>query len=193
MQYRDISTDTNSIYRLKEQEQVVFFLFNRSGDITIELAAPGATAHVFAFYSRKRAWKQSLTLTQKHLAPDTVSSALVKAALGEASSFSYHGTILIEKAAHRSEANQESRALLLSPEARAEARPTLEILAHDVKCHHAATTAPLNPESLYFAKSRGLTETQAEELFTKGFFNEAVERMNDLGAPIDGIEERITE
>jgi Fe-S cluster assembly scaffold protein SufB len=138
MRFLDISMDTETHYRLKDNEKVVLFMLNRSGDITIELVGSGATAHVFALYSGKGTLKQSLTLTQKHLAPDTISSVLVKAALAGSSSFVYDGAILIDTAAHRSDASQESRALLLSADARATARPTLEILAHDVSSTRGA-------------------------------------------------------
>lgn len=181
MRYQDISTDTETVYRLAEKEETVFFMLNRTGQITIELAGPGATAHIFALYTDVGEAKQSLSLTQKHLAPDTVSSALVKSALDGTSTFSYDGAIRIVKDAHRSDASQESRALLLSPAARAQARPALEILAHDVKCHHAATTAPLSTEALYFAESRGLSRTDATTLLIRGFFQEALERMEKLG------------
>lgn len=170
---------------------MVFFILNRTGDITIELAGSGATAHVFALYSGKGNLKQSLTLTQKHLAPDTVSSVLVKAALAGSSSFAYDGAILIDTAAHRSDASQESRALLLSADARAAARPTLEILAHDVRCHHAATTAPLSEEALFFAQSRGLSRQSAHGLLIHGFFQEALEQMEKLGIETTLAQEKL--
>lgn len=177
MEYRDISTDTQSRYRLAAQEHVVFFILNRTGSITIELTGPGATAHIFALYTGHRTESPSLTLTQQHLAPETTSSALVKAALAGTSAFTYAGTIRISPDAHRSNATQESRNLLLSNGARAQARPSLEILAHDVICHHAATTAPLTDEALFFAQSRGLSETAARILLIRGFFQEALEQI----------------
>ncbi len=180
MEYRDISTDTQSRYRLAAQEHVVFFILNRTGSITIELTGPGATAHIFALYTGHRTESPSLTLTQQHLAPETTSSALVKAALAGTSAFTYAGTIRISPDAHRSNATQESRNLLLSNGARAQARPSLEILAHDVICHHAATTAPLDPEQLFFAGSRGLTRKQATQLLVDGFFNDALQKMETL-------------
>jgi len=181
MQYRDISTDTESLYLLAANEQTVFFMLNRTGDVTIELAGPGATAHVFAFYTERTETDRSLRLVQKHLAPDTVSSALVKAALAGKHSFHYEGAIEIAKNAHRSNARQESRTLLLTSDARASVRPALEILAHDVICHHAATTSPVSEEALFFAQSRGLTNDAAERLLVQGFFQEALERMEQLG------------
>ncbi len=62
MHYQDISTDTETLYRLNENEQGVFFMFNRTGKVIIELAGPRAAAHVFAFYTGARESKQSLVL-----------------------------------------------------------------------------------------------------------------------------------
>ena len=64
--------------------------------------------------------------------------------------------------------------------------PTLEILANDVLCRHAATTAPLNQEALFFAKSRGLSKAQAATLLINGFFNEALLKMETLGIKTKG-------
>jgi len=189
MHFQDISTDTKTRYQLNTNEQGVFFILNRSGQITFELAGSGATAHIFALYTGKGDSKQTLNLTQRHLAPDTLSSTLVKSALTEKSTFHYDGAIMITKDAHRSNASQESRTLLLSPEARAHARPALEILAHDVKCHHAATTSPLSEETLFFAESRGLSEEAARKLLVHGFFQEALERMEKLGIETSGLKE----
>lgn len=191
MRFLDISTDTKTHYQLNDNEQVVFFMLNRTGTITIELAGSGATAHVFALYSGKGTLKQSLTLTHKHLAPDTISSVLIKSALDDQSSFSYDGAIEIAPDAHRSDASLESRALLLSADARATARPTLEILAHDVICHHAATTSPVNSEALFFARSRGLSLKQSEKLLIAGFFGEAIEKIDRITNTESGIKEKI--
>lgn len=191
MRYQDISHDRIAEYRIKQNESVVFFMLNRTGTITLDLSEPGATAHVFAFYTGRTDSKQSLELNQKHSAPDTTSSALIKSVLNDKAAFTYDGAIIIEKDAHRSDASQESRSLLLSPAARAHARPALEILAHDVKCHHAATAGPLSEESLFFAQSRGLSEKQAHALLVQGFFHEALETMERLGIETDDLRERL--
>ena len=181
MRFQDISQDTKTLYRLTDREPVIFFILNRTGKIVIELAHPKAAAHIFALYTGSHTTKQSLNLTQRHIAPDTVSSALIKVALSDTAAFSYDGVITIAADAHRSDASQESRALLLSPDARVQSRPSLEIHAHDVICHHAATTAPLNAEALFFAESRGLSKKNARTLLVQGFFQEGLERMEKLG------------
>lgn len=181
MIFHDITTDTKDIYRLEENEKFVFFLHNRSGDLTFELAGAGAEAHIFACFVGKNQDKQTLRITQHHLAPHTLSSALVKSALSDESEFTYEGLIRIEPAGQGGDASQESRSLLLSKNAKAFSKPALEILADDVRCRHAATVSPLNSEQLFFAQSRGLSPRQSKELLVEGFFKRAFDKMNALG------------
>ncbi len=180
MNYINITHDKKKTYTLKENEQCVFFLLNRSGAITFELAGAGAEAHIFAFFVGRDADAFTLTINQRHTAPHTVSHTLVKSVLSQASALTYNGLIHIGKAAVQSDTSQESRTILLSPDAKASAEPTLEILANDVRCRHAATTAPLNQETLFFAESRGLSKAQATTLLINGFFNEALEKIQTL-------------
>ena len=181
MIFKDISNDIQTTYRLKKNEQAVFFALNRGGEITVELSGEGAAAHVFAFFMGGGEDKHTLNIVQKHLAPETMSSALVKAVLKDKAKLHYDGTIKIEKRAQGSNASQESRSLLLSPEASAHTKPALEILADDVQCRHAATISPLNESMLFYAKSRGLGEKEATELLIQGFFGEALEKIVALG------------
>lgn len=193
MKLLDITNDTQNTYTLGENERSSFFMLNRSGKITFDLAARGAEAHIFSFFIGKNETKGVLAITQKHSAPQTTSHALAKSVLFDTSEYTYEGLIAIANGADQSDASQECRALILSPSARAIAKPALEILADDVRCRHAATASPLNPEALFFAKSRGLSETQAEQLLIRGFFNEAIEKMSALGVKTGDIEKAIIE
>ena len=181
MQLTDISHDKQKTYRLKENERCVFFLLNRSGEITFELLGENAQAYIFAFFLGENTQRYTLNLIQKHLARETVSQALIKSTLAGTSSLEYRGTVTIGKAAYQSDASQESRALLLSKEANIVVQPNLEILAHDVRCHHAATTSPLNSDQVFYAKSRGLSDKDARDMLTDGFLAEALEKMSALG------------
>lgn len=180
MRFIDISTDTKNLYTLTENEQVVFFLWNRDGEITFELKGTEAEAHIFAFFIGKEENQKVLTINQRHLASHTSSHVLVKSILDNRASFAYRGTIHIAKDAPLSDASQENRNLLLSEEARASSEPTLEILNNDVRCHHAATTSPLNQEQLFFARTRGLSDAQAEKLLIQGFLHSSIEKLGKL-------------
>lgn len=180
MKFIDISKDKKTLYTLQTNERVVFFMLNRNGKITFELAGTGAEAHIFSFFIGKKNNKGTLDITQKHSAPRTISRAIVKSVLFDESEYNFTGLIAIKKQAEQSDASQEIRSLLLSPLTSASAKPSLEILASDVKCKHSATASNLNPEALFFAQSRGLSEKQAAMLLVNGFFNDAIEKMKIL-------------
>lgn len=180
MIFKDISQDNIPTYTLNAGEQCVFFLLNRSGDITFELAGMNAAAHVFAFFVGNGQDEAHLTISQRHLAPRTTSRVLVKSVLDDSAHFSYRGTLHIAPEASLSDASQENRNLLLSRDAQAFSEPALEILTSDVKCHHAAATGPLNQEALFFAQARGLSPKQAESLLVSGFLRSSVDTLGTL-------------
>ncbi len=180
MHFKDITTDIETIYTLTENERYVFFLFNRSGNITFNLIHKNAEAYIFAFFIGKGEEKYTLTITQNHSATHSISHTLIKSVVSDTSSCTYDGTIFIENKAINSDASQESRALLLSSDASVSMKPTLEILADDVKCSHKATASPLNSEAIFFAESRGISLPKAEKLLIDGFLNDAFEKMSIL-------------
>src|SRR5207248_1552384 len=74
------------------------------------------------------------------------------------------------------DAFQESRNLLISKRAHADAIPGLEIQANDVRCTHAAAVAQVDPEQLFYLRSHGLGEDVAKRLVIEGFLSALVER-----------------
>lgn len=179
MHYKDISKDSQEIYRIIKPGVFVFFLRNRSDDITFLLESPGAKVLIFGIFEGKNEEKFSLVTTQKHLAPDTKSSLLIKSVLRNTSQLNYSGTILIEKQAQRSNASLENRNLLVGDHSSAETKPFLEILANDVQCHHSATTAPINPDHIAYLCSRGISATNAEQLLIEGFLKDIEEKIKN--------------
>lgn len=180
MKFLDISADVEMTYRLKENEQGVFFMHNRSGDLTFELLGPGATAHVLAFCTGRGTNETTLHIHQRHLAPHTTSRVVVKSVLTDEARFSYRGTLHIAQDAPLSDASQENRNLLLSRDAKAFSLPALEILSSDVRCHHAATTSPLNRDTLYALMARGLSQREARDLLVHGFIHSSVDTLETL-------------
>ena len=75
--------------------------------------------------------------------------------------------------------------LVLSDAARADSIPGLEILADDVRCTHGATVGKLEQEPLFYLKSRGIPQREAEQLVVEGFFDPIMQRI-----PFEGVRER---
>jgi Fe-S cluster assembly protein SufD len=76
---------------------------------------------------------------------------------------------VIEKNAQQTKSFLRENVLLLSPNAKAEAIPNLEIEANDVKCSHAATISNISDEEVFYLMSRGISRKEAEELIVEGF------------------------
>jgi Fe-S cluster assembly protein SufD len=86
----------------------------------------------------------------------------------------FNGRIVVQPGAAGSESQQSSRALLLSEQAEMYARPQLEILTDDVKCVHGATTGRLDPNMLFYLRSRGIDPATARALLIRAFLADAL-------------------
>jgi len=116
---------------------------------------------------------------QDHQQPDTVSDLLYKNSLADKARTIFAGLIRVEPHAHRTDAYQKVRNLLLSDDAEANSMPGLEILADEVRCSHGATSGQINEEELFYLMSRGINPTEAKQLIVSGFLNEVVEKLGN--------------
>ena len=87
------------------------------------------------------------------------------------------GLIKIHKEAQRSDAYQANRNLMLSPLARADSIPSLEIEANDVRCTHGATMGEVDSEQLFYLISRGIPRDEAIRLVVDGFYEPVFDRI----------------
>lgn len=169
MKFIDITTDTQTLYRLEKDEKAVFFLFNRSGDITFELLGDRSEAHIVALFLPNIGERITSRISQIHQGANTRSSFTGRSLLSEKTGCDWQGLLSIKSSAPRSDAHQEMKHLLLSPEAEARSLPSLEIEQNDVRCGHAATMSAPDPEQIFFLESRGFTRKQSEALIAQGF------------------------
>ncbi len=89
----------------------------------------------------------------------------------------FSGRTVVHPAAQKTDAQQINHNLLLSDEAEADSRPQLEIYADDVKCAHGATVGQLDPDALFYLRSRGLSEHDAHALLIHAFASDVIQRM----------------
>lgn len=123
---------------------------------------------------------------QDHSAPRTVSEVEIRAALAGAARSVYYGITHVGEGAAGAQANQQNRNLLLSPQAKADSDPVLEILTADViRCGHGATVGPVDEGVLFYLQSRGLDRRAALQLIVYGFLRAVAD---EVALP-DGAEE----
>jgi Fe-S cluster assembly protein SufD len=142
-----------------------------------KLAGPGSEARVTGGYAGGPGQHLDYDTTQEHAAPNTDSDLAFRGVLAAGSTAVWRGMIKVDPGAQQTDAFQESRNLLLSPEAHADAIPGLEILADDVRCTHAAAIAQIDKDQLFYLTSRGLDSATSKSLIIEGFLESLVERL----------------
>jgi Fe-S cluster assembly protein SufD len=154
----------------------------------LDLAGEGATGRMSGFYFTDGNQHLDHDTQQNHLAPHTTSDLLFKGALKGKSRSVWQGMIYVAPGAQKTDGYQANRNLVLSDGARADSIPGLEILADDVRCTHGATVGKLEEEPLFYLKSRGIPQAEAEKIVVEGFFDPIFQRI-----PFEGVRERFQE
>lgn len=144
-----------------------------------KLAGRGAHGKVTGAYAGHARQHLDFDTTQEHAAPNTVSDLAFRGVLQDRANAVWRGMIRVDPGAQQTDAFQESRNLLLSRKAHADAIPGLEILANDVRCTHAAAIAQVDPDQMFYLMSRGLSRAAAHRLVVEGFLQALVERFEE--------------
>ena len=158
--------------------------------MTTNLAGQGSEARVTGGYAGGNSQHLDYDTLQEHAAEDTFSDLAFRGVLANSSTAVWRGMIKVDEGAQRTDAFQECRNMLLSPDAHADAIPGLEILADDVACTHAAAIAQVDKDQLFYLNSRGLSEEEGRSLVVEGFLQALVERLGE-GPVRDEIAARI--
>ncbi|HEX8121766.1 MAG TPA: Fe-S cluster assembly protein SufD [Solirubrobacteraceae bacterium] len=143
------------------------------------LDGEGASGKVTGAYATRGRQHLDFDTTQEHAAANCTSDLAFRGILAARSSAVWRGMIKVDEGAQQTDAFQESRNLLLSKKAHADAIPGLEILANDVRCTHAAAIAQIDPDQVFYLRSRGLPQETAERVVVEGFLAELVERFEE--------------
>ena len=151
----------------------------------LDLAGEGAQGRMSGFYFTDGNQHLDHDTQQNHLAQHTTSDLLFKGALKGRSRSVWQGMIYVAPGAQKTDGYQANRNLILSDGARADSIPGLEILADDVRCTHGATVGKLEQEPLFYLKSRGIPQAEAEKIVVEGFFDPIFQRI-----PFEGVRER---
>jgi Fe-S cluster assembly protein SufD len=152
----------------------------------LDLVGEGAVGRMSGFYFTDGKQHLDHDTQQNHMAVNTNSDLLFKGALKGKSRSVWQGMIYVAPGAQKTDGYQANRNLVLSKQARADSIPGLEILADDVRCSHGATVGKIDPDELFYLRSRGIPLLEAERLIVEGFFNPVMQRI-----PFDGVKDRL--
>ncbi|MBE9181027.1 Fe-S cluster assembly protein SufD [Oculatella sp. LEGE 06141] len=100
----------------------------------------------------------------------------------------FNGKVVVPQAAQLTDAGQLNRNLLISPKARVDAKPQLEIVADNVKCTHGATVGQLDADEVFYLQSRGIDADSARKLLIYAFAFEIIEQV-----PIASLQQALSQ
>lgn len=110
-----------------------------------------------------------------HAKPHCTSRELYKGVLGGKARGVFNGQIIVHTGAHKTDATQANKNLLLSEGALVNSKPQLEIYNDDVRCTHGSTTGQLDQDALFYLRARGLDTAAARRLLTYAFASEIMQ------------------
>ena len=111
----------------------------------------------------------------EHIAPNCPSHEVYKGVLDGRSQGVFNGKVYVHPEAQKTDGKQSNNNLLLSPSARVDTKPQLEIFADDVKCTHGATVGRLDEVAMFYLNSRGIGPETARTLLTYAFAADVLE------------------
>lgn len=144
--------------------------------IDIDLVGRGAHGDISALYLGGGEQLHDLRTFVTHDAADTTSVIECRGAVDDASHAIYTGLVRITREGRGSDAEQANRIVKLSGDAWAESVPNLEIEHNDVRCTHASSVGPIDPDQQFYLETRGVPTDVARRLVVAGFFEELLDR-----------------
>lgn len=141
-------------------------------NLNVKLDGEGSNCNAYGLFFTDETQHVDNSVFINHAKPHCTSNQLFKGILDDQSSGVFSGKILVEPNAQKTMAYQKNGNLLLTDEAKMDARPQLEIYADDVKCSHGSTVGQLDEDSLFYLRARGIEESEARLMLMYAFAHE---------------------
>ena len=158
-------------------------------DVHALLAEEGCACNLDGLYLASGAGHIDNHTTIDHRAPRSISRQVYKGVVDGRGRAVFSGRIVVRPGAQQTDARQTNRNIVLSDGALVHSKPHLEIFANDVKCAHGATTGRLNPDALFYLRSRGIGEKEAHQLLIRAFMLEGLDciKQASLRAELEAV------
>jgi Fe-S cluster assembly protein SufD len=181
---------THIFARLGRESTFKSFTLSVNGALTrneavIELTGDNAVAHVAGAAVGDGDFHHDDTVFVTHDAVACESRQVFKKVLRNGATGVFQGKILVKADAQKTDGYQISQSLLLDEDAQFLAKPELEIYADDVACSHGSTSGAIDEDALFYLRSRGVPQAQAQDLLVLAFLAEAIDEIEDPSIAAD--------
>ena len=161
--------------------KIVVITFN-GGDIRnryiVNLDGEGADTQIYGLYLIDKTQHVENYLKVNHNVPHCTSNEKFKGVLDDEASGVFKGHVYVAPNAQKTDAHQNNSNIILTPKAKINSQPFLEIYADDVKCSHGTSTGQLDQEAMFYMRQRGISKANARILLMYAF---AAEVSNHIG------------
>ncbi|MBK5969249.1 MULTISPECIES: Fe-S cluster assembly protein SufD [Thiorhodovibrio] len=157
-------------------------------DLVTRFLAPGGDCELQGLYLAGDRQLIDYHMDVQHQVPGCSSRENFKGILHGKGKAVFDGRVYVAVGAQQTDAAMSNRNLILSPNAEVDTKPQLEIYADDVKCSHGTTVGQLEPEMLFYLRSRGIAAPLARRMLCLGFAGEIIDAIGS-----DSLRETITE
>ncbi len=157
--------------------------------LQLRFAGEGAESRLDGLYFAGDGKLVDHHLDVEHAVPGCSSEETFRGILDGRGVAVFDGRVLVAQDAQQTSAHLHNANLMLSRNAEVDTKPQLEIYADDVQCSHGTTVGQLEPEAMFYLRSRGISEPEARKMLCVGFAQEILERFSH--APLRERAERI--
>lgn len=177
---------THLFARLGQESRLKTFTLTADGELTrnevvVELLGDGGSGHVAGAVLARDGSHVDNTVFVTHTGQGCESRQVFKNVLADRARGIFQGKIFVRDGAQKTDGYQISQAVLLTEGAEFLAKPELEIYADDVACSHGSTTGALDRTAMFYLRSRGVPEAEAEAMLIAAFADEAIAEIADEG------------
>ncbi|MDD3876393.1 MAG: Fe-S cluster assembly protein SufD [Bacteroidales bacterium] len=144
-------------------------------NVNVKLNGKNAQADLKGLYLVDRKQHVDNQVFIHHASSHCYSKQLYKGIIDDDARAVFNGRILVDKDAQKTDAYQTNKNILLTDNASVHSQPQLEIYADDVKCSHGSTVGQLDPNAMFYLRSRGICEHSSRMLLMYAFASEVVD------------------
>ena len=180
-----LGEENTSTHFVLEDDAVLDYFLPILGDensesfVKVELVGKRSRVNSHIVFFGHKNQEQKIRFEHIHVGEDTVSSMSAKGAAKDQAVTRFFGSVHMLPGSINAKGHLSEHNLILSPNAKIEAIPALEIEHNEVEASHAATLERVDEEKLFYLNARGLPTSEAMELLVEGFFEAAFSSLED--------------
>jgi Fe-S cluster assembly protein SufD len=157
--------------------------------LTVRMEGAQSSARVRGIYALSSTQQAYIATRQEHCAINTVTDLIFKGCIAQHARATYTGVIAVDASASGTQASQDNKNIMLSPQARVISKPSLEVLNHDVQCAHGSAMGQLDVEQVLYMQARGIAKERAHQLLLQAFCADVVSDTQVLACILNKMEQ----